>query len=940
METITVKGARTHNLKNVDLVIPKNKLVVITGLSGSGKSSLAFDTLFAEGQRRYIESLSTYARQFLSVLEKPDVDFIEGLSPAIAIEQKGRNQNPRSTVGTSTEIHDHLRLLFARTGEQRCPRHGTPLRAYAVSEMVEFIFSLGLNERILILSEIPLSNNQQLNELLDRLKAQGFFRIRIKGTIFDLDDNPIIEFDDIKSIEVVVDRLKITAPSKNRIVESIEAALKINSSGIHINELKEDKNHFLSNLKVCPRCDYTAPDLDPKMFSFNHPSGACSACEGLGEIEAFDEGKIIAHPSLSLASGAISGWSRLNPFYYDLLTSLSAHFAFDLDTPYEELPEEIKKVILHGSGQQKVEFRYRARNGGSKQEVHAFEGVITNFARRYQESNEPAVKDSLSKFISTLACPNCNRSRLSEASRNVFVEGKSMAEINNCSISEVAEFFEHLSPKGKNEVVSSKIVQEIRKRVSFLIEVGLGYLSLGRQSTTLSGGEAQRIRLASQIGSGLSGVMYVLDEPSIGLHQKDNQRLIHSLKKLRDLGNTVIVVEHDEETILNADFIVDLGPGAGDSGGRIVASGPLKKIVSTNSSITGPYLSGAKTIFRGVQKTVTSKTPKIELIGAIGNNLNNITIEVPVGVITCITGVSGSGKSTLINETFVPALKNSLNSKLNRPKNYEEIISAGKIKYLVNIDQTPIGKTPRSNPATYTGLFNLIREVFSQTPLSRERGYAAGRFSFNIKGGRCEDCQGEGSIRVDLNFLPDVYVPCDTCKGLRYNNETLDIHYRGKNIAEVLDMSISEAQAFFSAIPAMATKLTTLSDVGLGYVKLGQSASSLSGGEAQRVKLAAELAKRNTGNTMYVLDEPTTGLHFEDISWLLKILVKLRDQGNSLVIIEHNLDVISRADWIIELGPGGGKYGGNVTAVGTPREISQTNSVTGGFLRSVLLDQT
>ncbi len=939
METITVKGARTHNLKNVDLVIPKNKLIVITGLSGSGKSSLAFDTLFAEGQRRYIESLSTYARQFLSVLEKPDVDFIEGLSPAIAIEQKGRNQNPRSTVGTSTEIHDHLRLLFARTGEQRCPRHGTPLRAYTVSEMVEFIFSLGLNERILILSEIPLSHNQQLNELLDRLKAQGFFRVRIRGTTFDLDDNPVIEFDDIKSIEVVVDRLKITAPSKNRIVESIEAALKINSSGIHINELKEDKNHFLSKLKVCPRCDYTAPDLDPKMFSFNHPSGACPSCEGLGEIEAFDEGKIIAHPSLSLASGAISGWSRSNQFYFDLLTSLSAHFAFDLDTPYEELPEKIKKVILHGSGQQKVEFRYRARNGGSKQEIHAFEGVITNFARRYQESNEPAVKDSLSKFISTLACPDCNRSRLSEASRNVFVEGKSLADINNCSISEVAEFFEHLTPKGKNEVVSSKIVQEIRKRVSFLIEVGLGYLSLGRQSTTLSGGEAQRIRLASQIGSGLSGVMYVLDEPSIGLHQKDNQRLIHSLKKLRDLGNTVIVVEHDEETILNADFIVDLGPGAGDSGGRIVASGPLKTIVSTNSSITGPYLSGEKTIFRGTQKTVTSKTPKIELVGAIGNNLNNITIEIPVGVITCITGVSGSGKSTLINETFVPALKNSLNSKSNRPKNYEEIISAGKIKYLVNIDQTPIGKTPRSNPATYTGLFNLIREVFSQTPLSRERGYAAGRFSFNIKGGRCEDCQGEGSIRVDLNFLPDVYVPCDTCKGLRYNNETLDIHYRGKNIAEVLDMSISEAQAFFSAIPAMATKLTTLADVGLGYVKLGQSASSLSGGEAQRVKLAAELAKRNTGNTMYVLDEPTTGLHFEDISWLLKILVKLRDQGNSLVIIEHNLDVISRADWIIELGPGGGKYGGNVTAVGTPRDISKTNSATGDFLRSVVLDQ-
>ena len=904
MDSIKVRGARTHNLQNIDVDIPKNKIVVFTGLSGSGKSSLAFDTLFAEGQRRYIESLSTYARQFLEVLQKPDVDSIEGLSPAIAIEQKSKNNNPRSTVGTVTEIHDYLRLLYSRTGIQHCPEHQTPLTAFSISEMIEFILALGDDKRILILAPVTRVSTQTTAHLIERFRAQGFFRIRIGGEIVDLDDAINLEInDENKQVELVIDRLRITSESKGRLAESLETALKQSPDKVLVHDTGTYQDYSLSANFSCPKCEYTAPPLDARMFSFNHPSGSCPTCDGLGQLESFDAEKIIAHPTLSLASGAISGWDKRNKFFFDMLTSLSEHYDFDLNTPFEDLPSEIKQVVLNGSGKTKIKFRYRIRDNEIKIERHIFEGVIKNFNRRFEETKEDAVKEELAKFTSMRKCATCSGSRLRLEARNVRVAGLKIAEVNAMALADAKSFFESLVEHPQTKIVSERVITEIINRVGFLIDVGLSYLSLDRKASTLSGGESQRIRLASQIGAGLSGVMYVLDEPSIGLHQRDNQRLIESMKKLRDLGNTVIVVEHDEETIIQSDYVIDIGPGSGETGGKIISQGTPDHILSDPNSVTGPYLSKTKKIFEFPRKSIDKLTPSVTLKGARANNLKSLDLKIPLGVFVCITGVSGSGKSTLINDTFVPAMARQLGAKLKGEHLYDDITDTDHIKYLVNIDQSPIGRTPRSNPATYTGMFTLIRELFAQVPLARERGYSSGRFSFNVKDGRCETCQGEGSRRIELHFLPDVFVTCAVCQGKRYRQETLDINYKGKTIHDVLEMSIKEALEFFSSVPSLKRKLSILDEVGLGYMSLGQSATTLSGGEAQRVKLASELSKRNTGNTLYVLDEPTTGLHFNDISWLLQILIKLRDQGNSIIVIEHNLDVIRRADWIIDLGP-------------------------------------
>ena len=934
MDSIKVRGARTHNLQNIDVDIPKNKIVVFTGLSGSGKSSLAFDTLFAEGQRRYIESLSTYARQFLEVLQKPDVDSIEGLSPAIAIEQKSKNNNPRSTVGTVTEIHDYLRLLYSRTGIQHCPEHQTPLTAFSISEMIEFILALGDDKRILILAPVTRVSTQTTANLIERFRAQGFFRIRIGGQIVDLDDVTNLEInDENKQVELVIDRLRITSESKGRLAESLETALKQSPDKVLVHDTGTYQDYSLSANFSCPKCEYTAPPLDARMFSFNHPSGSCPTCDGLGQLESFDAEKIIAHPTLSLASGAISGWDKRNKFFFDMLTSLSEHYDFDLNTPFEDLPSEIKQVVLNGSGKTKIKFRYRIRDNEIKIERHSFEGVIKNFNRRFEETKEDAVKEELAKFISMRKCATCSGSRLRPEARNVRVAGLKIAEINAMALADAKSFFESLVEHPQTKIVSERVITEIINRVGFLIDVGLSYLSLDRKASTLSGGESQRIRLASQIGAGLSGVMYVLDEPSIGLHQRDNQRLIESMKKLRDLGNTVIVVEHDEETIIQSDYVIDIGPGSGETGGKIISQGTPDYILSDPNSVTGPYLSKTKKIFEFPRKSIGKLTPSVTLKGARANNLKSLDLKIPLGVFVCITGVSGSGKSTLINDTFVPAMARQLGAKLKGEYLYDDITDTDHIKYLVNIDQSPIGRTPRSNPATYTGMFTLIRELFAQVPLARERGYSSGRFSFNVKDGRCETCQGEGSRRIELHFLPDVFVTCAVCQGKRYRQETLDINYKGKTIHDVLEMSIKEALEFFSSVPSLKRKLSILDEVGLGYMSLGQSATTLSGGEAQRVKLASELSKRNTGNTLYVLDEPTTGLHFNDISWLLQILIKLRDQGNSIIVIEHNLDVIRRADWIIDLGPEGGSLGGAIVGEGTPEEIAKLKiSHTGHFL--------
>ncbi len=939
MDSIKVRGARTHNLKNIDVDIPKNKIVVFTGLSGSGKSSLAFDTLFAEGQRRYIESLSTYARQFLEVLQKPDVDSIEGLSPAIAIEQKSKNNNPRSTVGTVTEIHDYLRLLYSRTGIQHCPEHQEPLKAYSISEMIEFILALGIDKRILILAPVANTRGQPTLNLIERFRAQGFFRIRIDGELVDLDDPTTPSMDDKKKgVELVIDRVRIAADSKGRLAESLETALKQSPEKILVHDIDAGQDFSLSAIFSCPKCEYTSTALDARMFSFNHPNGSCPTCGGLGEFKSFDVEKIVAHPTLSLASGAISGWNKRNKFFFDMLKSLSEHYHFDLHTPFEDLPSDVKQVVLYGSGKTKIKFYYRGRDNKTKTEQHNFEGIIENFSRRFEETKEDAVKEELAKFISLRQCSDCSGSRLRPEARNVKVAGLTIAEVNAMTLAEAKSFFESLVHHPQTKIVSERIITEIINRVGFLIDVGLGYLSLERQASTLSGGESQRIRLASQIGAGLSGVMYVLDEPSIGLHQRDNQRLIESIKKLRDLGNTVIVVEHDEETISQSDYVIDIGPGSGETGGKIVSQGTPGHLVSDPQSVTGPYLSGIKKIYEFPRKPITNVTPSITLTGARANNLKNLNLKIPLGAFVCVTGVSGSGKSTLINDTFVPAMAHQLGTKLKGEHLYDDITETDQIKFLVNIDQSPIGRTPRSNPATYTGMFNIIRELFAQVPLARERGYTSGRFSFNVKGGRCEACQGEGSRRIELHFLPDVFVECEICKGKRYNQETLDINYKGKSIHDVLQMNVKEALTFFSSVPSLRRKLSILDEVGLGYMSLGQSAVSLSGGEAQRVKLASELSKRNTGNTLYVLDEPTTGLHFNDISWLLQILIKLRDQGNSIVVIEHNLDVIRRADWIIDLGPEGGNQGGIIVAEGTPEQLAGIeHSHTGYFLKQILL---
>ena len=934
MDSIKVRGARTHNLQNIDVDIPKNKIVVFTGLSGSGKSSLAFDTLFAEGQRRYIESLSTYARQFLEVLQKPDVDSIEGLSPAIAIEQKSKNNNPRSTVGTVTEIHDYLRLLYSRTGIQHCPEHQAPLTAFSISEMIEFILALGDNKRILILAPVNRVSTQTTTNLIERFRAQGFFRIRVGGKIVDLDDITSPEIaDESKQVELVIDRLRITPESKGRLAESLETALKQSHDKVLVHDADTHQDHSLSAIFSCPKCEYTSPPLDARMFSFNHPSGSCPTCDGLGQLESFDAEKIVAHPTLSLASGAISGWDKRNKFFFDMLTSLSEHYNFDLNTPFEDLPPEIKQVVLNGSGKTKIKFHYRIRDNEIKIEKHSFEGVVNNFSRRFEETKEDAVKEELAKFISMRKCAECSGSRLRRESRNVRVAGRKIAEVNAMALTDAKLFFEKLLDHPQTKVVSERVITEIINRVGFLIDVGLNYLSLDRKASTLSGGESQRIRLASQIGAGLSGVMYVLDEPSIGLHQRDNQRLIESMKKLRDLGNTVIVVEHDEETIIQSDYVIDIGPGSGETGGKIISQGTPDHILNDPNSVTGPYLSKTKKIFEFPRKSISKLTPSVTLTGASANNLKHLDLKIPLGVFVCITGVSGSGKSTLINDTFVPAMARQLGAKVKGEHLYDDITETDHIKYLVNIDQSPIGRTPRSNPATYTGIFALIRELFAQVPLARERGYSSGRFSFNVKDGRCETCQGEGSRRIELHFLPDVFVTCAVCQGKRYRQETLDINYKGKTIHDVLEMSIKEALEFFSSVPSLKRKLSILDEVGLGYMSLGQSATTLSGGEAQRVKLASELSKRNTGNTLYVLDEPTTGLHFNDISWLLQILIKLRDQGNSIIVIEHNLDVIRRADWIIDLGPEGGSLGGSIVGEGTPEQIAKLKrSHTGYFL--------
>jgi excinuclease ABC subunit A len=937
MESIRIRGARTHNLRNVNLDIPRNRLVVITGLSGSGKSSLAFDTLYAEGQRRYVESLSAYARQFLQLMEKPDVDLIEGLSPAIAIEQKATSHNPRSTVGTVTEIHDYLRLLFARVGDPYCPEHDVKLSAQSVSQMVDHVIALEQGLRVMIVAPLVVGRKGEQEALFDELRAQGFVRLRIDGEVHEIDKLPRLDRNKKHTIEIVIDRLKVAPGLQQRLAESFETALRHAEGRAIAVEMDSGHEHLFSAKFACPVCSYSIPELEPRLFSFNNPMGACPRCDGLGEITFFDPKRVVAHPNLSLAGGAIRGWDRRNQFYFSMLQSLAQHYGFDVEVPFEALPESAQAVVLHGSGEEKIAFKYPGEKGRSSTKEHAFEGILPNLERRHRETDSVAVKEELTKYLNQRACPECAGTRLRREARHVKVADRTIQELSALPLRQAQPFFEHLELPGQKKAVAEKIVREIANRVQFLNNVGLDYLSLTRSADTLSGGEAQRIRLASQIGSGLTGVMYVLDEPSIGLHQRDNARLIETLKHLRDLGNSVIVVEHDEEAIAAADYVVDMGPGAGVHGGQIVAQGTPAEILRHPDSLTGQYLSGRKSIPMPARRRKPDPERRLRITGARGNNLKDVTVDIPVGLFVAITGVSGSGKSTLINDTLYTAVAHHLYGSAAEPAEHEAIEGLDFFDKVINVDQSPIGRTPRSNPATYTGLFTPIRDLFAGVPESRARGYGPGRFSFNVKGGRCEACQGDGLIKVEMHFLPDVYVPCDVCHGKRYNRETLEILYKGKPIHEVLDMTVEAAHEFFASVPTIARKLATLLEVGLGYIKLGQSATTLSGGEAQRVKLSLELSKRDTGRTLFILDEPTTGLHFADIDLLMKVLHRLRDHGNTVVVIEHNLDVIKTADWVVDLGPEGGDGGGRIIAQGPPEAIAASpESFTGRFLKPML----
>ena len=939
MDFIRIRGARTHNLKNIDLELPRNRLIVITGLSGSGKSSLAFDTIYAEGQRRYVESLSTYARQFLSVMEKPDVDHIEGLSPAISIEQKSTSHNPRSTVGTITEVYDYLRLLFARVGTPRCPDHATPLEAQTVSQMVDATLAMNPEHRYMLLAPVIRERKGEHLQVFEQLRAQGFLRARVNGVLHELDAVPALALRQKHTIEVMIDRFRPSPDLKQRLAESFETALRLGDGIVIVVDIDaEDTAQVLFSSRFsCPICDYSLPELEPRLFSFNSPVGACGTCDGLGVTQVFDATRVVVHPNLSLAAGAVRGWDRRNMYYFQLILSLARHYKFDIDTPWDQLPEGIRHAVLFGSGDEQISFRYLTDAGGNVSRKHRFEGIVPNLERRYRETESPAVREELSKFISERPCPDCRGERLNRSARNVFVGDRNLPGLTSLPIDQSLEFFHKLTLAGWRGEIASKIVKEIRERLRFLVDVGLDYLTLDRQADSLSGGEAQRIRLASQIGAGLVGVMYVLDEPSIGLHQRDNERLLGTLTRLRDLGNTVIVVEHDEDAIRAADHIVDIGPGAGVHGGEIVAQGQLKDVLSAKRSLTGEYLSGKRRIEVPHERHKPDPQLMLRLLGASGNNLKDVDLEIPAGLFVCITGVSGSGKSTLINDTLYRHTAAELNGANEKPAPFRKVEGLELFDKVVDIDQSPIGRTPRSNPATYTGLFTPLRELFAQVPESRARGYQPGRFSFNVKGGRCEACEGDGLIKVEMHFLPDVYVACDVCHGKRYNRETLEITYKGHTISDVLQMTVEDALKLFEKIPALARKLETLMHVGLSYIKLGQSATTLSGGEAQRVKLSRELSKRDTGRTLYILDEPTTGLHFYDIEQLLKVLHRLRDDGNTVVVIEHNLDVIKTADWVVDLGPEGGDRGGEIIATGTPEQIARDKrSHTGRFLARVL----
>ena len=937
MDFIRIRGARTHNLKNVSLDLPRNKMIVITGLSGSGKSSLAFDTLYAEGQRRYVESLSAYARQFLARMDKPDVDLIEGLSPAISIEQKSTSHNPRSTVGTVTEIHDYLRLLYARAGDPECPEHHIKLEAQTVSQMVDSVLSLPEETKLMILAPVVRERKGEQLDLFDELKAQGFVRVRVDGEIYELDAPPTLTKTTKHSIDVVVDRLKVRADMKQRIAESFETALRLAEGKAVAMEMDNGKEHLFSAKFSCPSCDYSLAELEPRLFSFNNPMGACPKCDGLGQMSFFDPKRVVAFPHLSLAAGAIKGWDKRNQFYFQLLSSLAAHYSFDLETAFEELPEDIQQILLHGSGKEEIAFKYMNERGSFFEKRHSFEGILNNLQRRYHETDSTTVREELAKYLNSQTCPSCAGTRLRTEARHVKVGNKNIHEVCEVPLKQALTFFETIELHGQKLAIADKIVKEISSRLKFLTNVGLEYLSLSRSAETLSGGEAQRIRLASQIGSGLTGVMYVLDEPSIGLHQRDNDRLLETLMRLRDIGNSVIVVEHDQDAIMAADYVVDIGPGAGEHGGQIVAEGTPAEIQANPKSVTGQYLSGKKQITYNHKRHTPDPARWLSLSHATGNNLKDVSLKLPVGLLTCVTGVSGSGKSTLINDTLYRVVAQHLYGSSTEPAPFDGIEGLEFFDKVVDVDQSPIGRTPRSNPATYTGLFTPIRDLFAGVPESRARGYGPGRYSFNVKGGRCEACQGDGVLRVEMHFLPDVYVPCDVCKGQRYNRETLEINYKGKNIREVLEMTVEQAHEFFSVVPVVQRKLKTLLDVGLGYITLGQSATTLSGGEAQRVKLSLELSKRDTGRTLYILDEPTTGLHFADIQLLLDVIHRLRDAGNTVVIIEHNLDVIKTADWLIDMGPEGGDGGGTVLVEGSPEKVAAcAESYTGKYLKTML----
>jgi excinuclease ABC subunit A len=936
-ELIRIRGARTHNLKNLDLDLPRNRLVVITGLSGSGKSSLAFDTLYAEGQRRYVESLSAYARQFLQLMDKPDVDLIEGLSPAIAIEQKATSHNPRSTVGTVTEVHDYLRLLYARIGDPHCPEHAVTLTAQSVSQMVDHVMQAPEDTRIMILAPLVVGRKGEQADLFEELRAQGFVRVRIDGEVHEIENIPKLARNQKHTIEAVIDRLRVRLDAKQRLAESFETALRHSDGRAIAVETDTGHAHMFSSRFACPICSYSLPELEPRLFSFNNPLGACPRCDGLGSITLFDPKRIVAFPHLSLAAGAIKGWDRRNQFYFQMLSGLAMHYGFDIDTPFEELPPKVREIVLSGSGSERIRFNYLGERGNRYQREHTFEGIVPNFERRYRETDSALVREELAKFLSTQRCPECEGTRLRLEARHVFVGGLPIYRISALTLKQAAAFFQTLELTGKRQAIADKIVREIVNRLRFLNDVGLDYLSLDRSADTLSGGEAQRIRLASQIGSGLTGVMYVLDEPSIGLHQRDNDRLLATLRTLRDLGNSVIVVEHDRDAINCADHVVDLGPGAGEHGGRLLAQGTPRQIALAPASLTGQYLSGARSVGTPRLRHRPDDKRMLRVSGASGNNLKNVELALPVGLFICVTGVSGSGKSTLVNDTLYRACARHLYGAAAEPAAFASIAGLEFFDKVVSVDQSPIGRTPRSNPATYTGLFTPIRELFAGVPTARERGYGPGRFSFNVKGGRCEACQGDGVTRVEMHFLPDIYVPCDVCHGRRYNRETLDVRYKGRSIDEVLAMTCEQAYTFFASVPAVARKLETMLEVGLGYVKLGQSATTLSGGEAQRVKLSLELSKRDAGRTLYILDEPTTGLHFHDIDLLLKVLDRLRERGNTVVVIEHNLDVIKTADWVVDLGPEGGDGGGRIVAAGTPEDVaSDPASHTGRYLREVL----